>query len=64
MRGANNYAAIAEGYINIPEDGVYYLSSRMEQVWIDNKLVINNEGFFAAGFFAAVLVVAFFSTMF
>lgn len=40
----NNYAAIAEGYINIPEDGVYYLSSRMEQVWIDNKLVINNEG--------------------
>lgn len=44
LRGANNYAAIAEGYINISEDGVYYLSSRFEQVWIDNKLVINNEG--------------------
>lgn len=44
LRGANNYAAIAKGYINIPEDGVYYLSSRFEQVWIDNKLVINNEG--------------------
>ena len=44
LRGANNYAAIAEGYINIPEDGVYYLSSRLEQVWIDNKLVVNNEG--------------------
>ena len=44
LRGTNNYAAIAEGYINIPEDGVYYLSSRFEQVWIDNKLVINNEG--------------------
>lgn len=44
LRGANNYAAIAEGYINIPEDGVYYLSSRFKQVWIDNKLVINNEG--------------------
>lgn len=44
LRGANNYAAIAEGYINIPEDDVYYLSSRFEQVWIDNKLVINNEG--------------------
>ena len=44
LRGANNYAAIVEGYINIPEDGVYYLSSRFEQVWIDNKLVINNEG--------------------
>ena len=49
LRGANNYAAIAEGYINIPEDGVYYLSSRMEQVWIDNKLVINNEGAVKAG---------------
>lgn len=44
LRGANNYAAIAEEYINIPEDGVYYLSSRFEQVWIDNKLIINNEG--------------------
>lgn len=44
LRGANNYAAIAEGYINIPEDGVYYLSSRFEQVCIDNKLIINNEG--------------------
>lgn len=44
LRGANNYAAIAEGYINIPEDGVYYLSSRLEQVWIDNKLMISNEG--------------------
>ena len=49
LRGANNYAAIAEGYINIPEDGVYYLSSRFEQVWIDNKLVINNEGDVKAG---------------
>lgn len=44
LRGANNYAAIAEGYINIPEDGVYYLSSRLDQLWIDNKLVISNEG--------------------
>lgn len=44
LRGANNYAAIAEGYIDIPEDGVYYLSSCLDQVWIDNKLAINNEG--------------------
>ena len=44
LRGANNYAAIAEGYINIPEDGVYYLSSCLDQVWIDNKLAISNEG--------------------
>ena len=49
LRGANNYAAIAEGYINIPEDGVYYLSSRLEQVWIDNKLMISNEGDVKAG---------------
>ena len=44
LRGHNNYAAIAEGYINIPEDGVYYLSSRLDQLWIDNQLVISNEG--------------------
>lgn len=44
LRGVNNYAAIAEGYINVPEDGVYYLSSRLDQLWIDNKLVISNEG--------------------
>lgn len=44
LRGYHNYAAIAEGYINVPEDGVYYLSSRLDQLWIDNKLVISNEG--------------------
>ena len=44
LRGANNYAAIAEGYIYVPEDGVYYLSSRLDQLWIDNQLVISNEG--------------------
>ena len=44
LRGENSYAAIAEGYINVPEDGVYYVSSRTDQVWIDNKLVIDNSG--------------------
>ena len=44
LRGANNYAAIAEGYIYVPEDGVYYLCSRLDQLWIDNQLVISNEG--------------------
>ena len=44
LRGNHNYAAIAEGYIHVPEDGVYYLSSRLDQLWIDNKLVISNEG--------------------
>ena len=42
LRGLNNYAAIAEGYVYIPEDGVYYLSSRLDQVWLDNKLLIDN----------------------
>ena len=44
MRGVEQYSAIATGYINIPEDGVYYFSSENEQVWIDGKLLINNEG--------------------
>ncbi len=42
LRGIHNYAAVAEGYINVPEDGVYYISSRLDQVWIDNKLLIDN----------------------
>lgn len=44
MRGVKQYAAIATGYVNIPEDGVYYLSSDLEEVWIDGKLMISNGG--------------------
>lgn len=44
MRGVKQYAAIATGYVNIPEDGVYYISSINEEVWIDGKLLINNSG--------------------
>ncbi|MGL4851910.1 MAG: family 20 glycosylhydrolase [Phocaeicola sp.] len=44
MRGVPQYASIATGYVNIPEDGVYYLSSELEEVWINGKLVINNSG--------------------
>ena len=43
MRGVKQYAAIATGYINVPEDGVYYLTSELEEVWIDGKLLINNK---------------------
>ena len=43
MRGVKQYAAIGTGYINIPEDGVYFLSSELEEVWIDGKLLINNK---------------------
>ena len=44
MRGIQQYAAVAEGYVNIPADGVYYVSSELEQVWIDGKLLIDNKG--------------------
>lgn len=44
LHGDNAYAAIAEGYVDVPEDGVYYISSRTDQVWIDSKLVVNNDG--------------------
>ncbi|MGL5706279.1 MAG: family 20 glycosylhydrolase [Tannerellaceae bacterium] len=38
------YAVIAEGFVNIPEDGVYTFSSDNDQVWIDGNLLINNNG--------------------
>ena len=44
MRGVKHYAAVATGYVNIPENGVYYLSSDNEEVWIDGKLLVNNGG--------------------
>lgn len=44
MRGVNQYAAVAAGYVNIPEDGVYFISSDLEEVWIDGKLLVNNGG--------------------
>ena len=43
MRGVKQYAAIASGYVDIPEDGVYYFSSELEEVWIDGKMLINNN---------------------
>lgn len=44
MRGVKQYAAVATGYVNIPENGVYYISSDNEEVWIDGKLLVNNGG--------------------
>ncbi|MGL5937265.1 MAG: family 20 glycosylhydrolase [Phocaeicola sp.] len=44
MRGIKQYAAVATGYINIPEDGVYYFSTNNDEFWIDGKLLISNEG--------------------
>ena len=39
-----SHAAVATGYIKIPEDGIYYISSDNEEVWIDGKMLINNSG--------------------
>lgn len=44
MRNVKQYAAIATGYVDIPEDGVYYFSSDNEEVWIDGTLLISNKG--------------------
>ena len=44
MRGVKYYGAIATGYVEIPEDGVYFFSSNNDEVWIDGKLLINNGG--------------------
>ena len=44
MRGVKYYGAIATGYLNIEEDGVYYFSSNYDEVWVDGKLLINNDG--------------------
>ena len=43
MRGVEQYAAIATGYINIQEEGIYYFSSDNEEVWINGALLINNR---------------------
>lgn len=44
MRGVKYYGAIANGYVDIPENGVYFFSSNNDEVWIDGKLLINNGG--------------------
>jgi N-acetyl-beta-hexosaminidase len=44
MRNVNQYAAIATGYVEIPEDAVYYISSELEEVWINGKKLVDNKG--------------------
>lgn len=40
---SDRYAAVAEGYLDIPSDGVYYLSSEFEEIWIDDILMVDNK---------------------
>lgn len=35
--------AIYEGYVEFPEDGVYSLSTDLDQLWIDGQLLIEND---------------------
>lgn len=44
LNGYDNYASIAEGYIQIDEDGVYYFSTDNEEFWIDGVKLIDNSG--------------------
>jgi hexosaminidase len=38
------YSLILTGYFNVPEDGVYEFSTAVDGLWIDGKLLIDNEG--------------------
>ncbi len=38
------YSAEASGYINIPADGVYVFSTNLNELWLDGKLLISNDG--------------------
>lgn len=41
----NQFKAIEiDGFIEIPEDGIYFFSSDQDQVWIADQLVVNNDG--------------------
>ena len=40
----NPSAVIAKGFISIPEDGIYRFSTDVDQFYINNQLLISNEG--------------------
>ncbi|WP_373798330.1 PA14 domain-containing protein, partial [Bacteroides heparinolyticus] len=44
MRSVKQYAAVGTGFLKIRADGVYFLSSDLEEVWLDDKLLIYNSG--------------------
>ncbi len=42
---AKHFKAVElNGYLEVPEDGVYFFSSDQDQVWIADQLVVNNDG--------------------
>ena len=44
MMGINFYAAQANGYIYVKEDGVYVFNTVFDQLWIDGEKLIDNGG--------------------
>lgn len=38
------YAAVFEGYLELPEDGIYEFSTNLDQFFIANQLLIDNNG--------------------
>lgn len=44
MQNVKFYAAEAEGYLEIPQSGVWRFSTDSDQLWIDGELVVNNDG--------------------
>lgn len=43
VRDVKDYAAIAEGYVMIPADGVYDFQTNNHELWIDDRLVVDNS---------------------
>lgn len=41
--GGRDYGVIAEGYVSVPSDGVYYFLSENPEVWIDGVKVVDND---------------------
>ncbi len=44
LRDTKQVGNTAEGFIEIPEDGVYHFWSNHNDVWIDGKLLVDNDG--------------------
>nr|WP_319401523.1 family 20 glycosylhydrolase [uncultured Carboxylicivirga sp.] len=41
---ANESASVFTGYLNVPEDGIYEFSTNLDQFYIANQLLIDNNG--------------------
>ncbi len=44
VRNVRNYAAVAEGYVDIPETGTYEFATNNNQLWLDGRLLVDNAG--------------------